>query len=125
MGLLGPAAIAFGTALWILGGPKLRAALTRSASATLAPPPLFPRIAIHLLCFAGFFALTTIVFGSEAPSDGSPELWILLWLLGGAATVLSLVPVAAGGLQLVPLFRELAMPSVSRACWPWSRGVPD
>jgi exosortase E/protease (VPEID-CTERM system) len=109
-GLVGPAAIAFGTALWILGGPKLRAALTRSASARVTPPPLFPRIAVHLLCFAGFFVLTTVAFGSEAPPEGSPELWILLWLLGGAATVLSLGPVAAGGLQLVPLFRELAMP---------------
>jgi len=110
MGLLGPAVIAFGTALWILGGAKLRAAFTGSASAMREAPPLWPRIAMHLVCFAGFFAITTIVFGREAPPDGAPELWILLWLLGGAATLLSLVPVAAGDLRLLPLLRELAMP---------------
>jgi exosortase E/protease (VPEID-CTERM system) len=110
MGLLGPAVIAFGTALWILGGAKLRAAFTGHASAIREAPPLWPRIAMHLGCFAGFFAITTIVFGREAPPDGAPELWILLWLLGGAATLLSLVPVAAGGLRLLPLLRELAMP---------------
>ncbi|RLB56524.1 MAG: exosortase E/protease, VPEID-CTERM system [Deltaproteobacteria bacterium] len=110
MGLLGPAVIAFGTALWILGGTKLRAAFTRSVSATLDAPPLLPPLAVHLVCFAGFFAITAAVFGGETPPGGPPELWIFLWLLGGAGTLLSLVPVAAGGLRLRPLLRELAIP---------------
>jgi exosortase E/protease (VPEID-CTERM system) len=112
MGLVGPAVIAFGTALWILGGAKLRAAFTRSSSTTLDAPPLLPRILFHLVCFAGFFAVTTIVFGRETPPSGPPELWILLWLLAGAGVLLSLVPVAAGGLRLLPLLRELAAPLV-------------
>jgi exosortase/archaeosortase family protein len=111
MGLLGPGVIAFGTALWILGGARLRDAFTHSASAALDPPPLWPRLAVYLACFAAFFGLTTVVFGDETPSVGPPpELWIFLWLLGGFGTLLSLVPIAAGGLRLRPLLRELAMP---------------
>jgi hypothetical protein len=89
LGLLGPAVIAFGTALWILGGATLRAAFTGSASAMRETRPLWPRLAVHLLCFAGFFALTTLVFGREAPPGGPPELWIFLWLLGGVAFIAS------------------------------------
>jgi len=112
MGLVGPAVIAFGTALWILGGAKLRVAFSRATSATFDPPPLLPRIALHLVCFAGFFGVTTLLFGRETLPEGTPELWILLWLLTGAGTLLSLVPVAAGGLRLLPLLRELAVPLV-------------
>ena len=68
------------------------------------------RLAVHILCFAGFFAVSTVVFGDDAPPGGPPELWIILWLLAGAATVLSWLPLAAGGLRLLPLFRELAVP---------------
>jgi exosortase E/protease (VPEID-CTERM system) len=126
MGLVGPAVIAFGTALWILGGTTLRVAFARSASATHDAPPLWPRLAVHLLCFAAFFGLTTIVFGDEAPSVGPPELWIFLWLLGGVGTLLSLVPIAAGGLRLRPLLRELAMPlglASLLALVAWSAGL--
>lgn len=69
MGLLGPAVIAFGTALWILGGATLRDALTRSASATFEAPPLWPRLAVHAACFGAFFVLTAVVFGRRR--DGS------------------------------------------------------
>jgi exosortase E/protease (VPEID-CTERM system) len=110
MGLLGPAVIAFGTALWILGGTTLRAAFMRSAAMASDAPPLWPRLVVHLLCFAAFFTLTTVVFGDETPSQGPPELWIVLWLLGGAGTLLSLLPVAAGGLRLQPLLADLAVP---------------
>lgn len=110
MGFLGPAVIAFGTALWILGGDKLRAAFVRSSLGTLDAPPLWPRLAVHLACFAGFFALTKTLFGGDALPDGPPELWIFLWLVGGIGTLLSIVPVAAGNLKLLPLLRELAIP---------------
>jgi exosortase E/protease (VPEID-CTERM system) len=110
MGLVGPAAIAFATAFWILGGSRLRDAFSRSASVTLDAPPLLGRLAVHILCFAGFFAVSTVVFGDDGPPGGTPELWIILWLLAGAATVLSWLPLAAGGLRLLPLFRELAAP---------------
>ena len=110
MGLLGPGVIAFGTALWILGGSKLRTAFARSTGGRLESPPLWPPLAIHLLCFAAFFALTVRVFGMQTPSDGPPQLWIFLWMTGGAATLLSLAPVAAGGVKLLPLLRELALP---------------
>lgn len=110
MGLLGPAVIAFGTALWILGGAKLRAAFTRAASSPLDTPRLLSRLAVHVLCFAGFFALTSLLFGRETLPSGPPELWVFLWAIAGAATLVSLVPVATGGLKLRPLLRELAMP---------------
>jgi exosortase E/protease (VPEID-CTERM system) len=126
MGLLGPAVIAFGTALWILGGSTFRDAFAQSASAALETRPLWPRLAVHLLCFAAFFALTSLLFGPETSPDGAPELWIFLWLLGGAATLLSLVPVAAGGVRLSPLLRELAMPlglATLLALIAWSAGL--
>jgi len=110
MGLIGPAAIAFGTAFWILGGPSLRAALVRATTTMTDAPALASRVIGHLACFAGFYAITHLVFGRETPPDGPPALWIFLWLLGGAATLLSLLPVAAGGLTLLPLFREIAVP---------------
>jgi exosortase E/protease (VPEID-CTERM system) len=118
--------IAFGTALWILGGARLRDAFTHSASAALDPPPLWPRLAVHLVCFAAFFGLSTVVFGDETPSVGPPELWIFLWLLGGFGTLLSLVPIAAGGLRLRPLLRELAMPLGLASLWAlvaWGAGL--
>jgi exosortase E/protease (VPEID-CTERM system) len=110
MGLLGPAVIAFGTALWILGGVKLRAAFTRAASSPLDTATLLSRLAVHLMCFTGFFALTNLLFGRETLPSGPPELWVFLWAIAGAATLLSLVPVATGGLKLRSLLRELAMP---------------
>ena len=126
MGLLGPAVIAFGTAAWILGGPKLREAFARSASTTVDAPRLLPLLAIHVACFAGFFALTSLLFGRDTLPSGPPELWIFLWILGGAATLLSLVPVAAGNLKLLPLSRELAMPlalAVLLALVAWGAGL--
>ena len=84
----------------------------RSRSFSDAPETraLWPRIAIQLLCFAAFYAITRLVFGAETAPDGPAELWILLWLGGGAATLVSLIPVAADGLRLLPLLRELAIP---------------
>ncbi|MGB8329567.1 MAG: exosortase E/protease, VPEID-CTERM system [Polyangiales bacterium] len=107
VGLLGPAAIAFGTASWILGGASLRAAFSRT---TAGAPALGPRLIVHLVCFAGLYAITYLVFGRETPPDGPPALWIGLWLLGGIATLLSLLPVAAGGLKLRAILHQLAVP---------------
>lgn len=110
MGLLGPAAIAFGTAVWILGAANVRAAFARSMSEARSAPPLWPRLASQALCFAAFYAITSLVFGQETPPDGPAELWIVLWLVAGAATLISAVPIAGGGLKLLPLLRELAVP---------------
>ena len=113
MGLVGPAVIAFGTALWILGAKQVRAALSQGASTTRGAASLFRRLALHFACFAMFFALTARGFGGQEP----PELLlsILLWVLGAAATILSLVPVAAYGIPLRPLARELAEPLAQSA----------
>ena len=64
MGLLAPAVIAFGTALWILSGAKLRAAFAPSASTTHDARRLLPALAVHLVCFAGFFAVTILVWAA-------------------------------------------------------------
>mgnify|MGYP001822654065 FL=1 len=108
MGWVGPAVIAFGTALWIMSGEELLEALRRVATAT--PPPLARRIAVHVLCFAGFFALSARLFAYEPFPDGPVVFWVALWLLAGAASVLSLVPIAFGGVGLRALLRELAWP---------------
>lgn len=110
MGLLGPAIIAFATASWILGGAQLRTVLMHSASGTVGGPSLLLRVAAHLVCFAGFFALTAAVLDHDAPPEGSPGLWIFLWLLSGLATLLSWIPIAAAGLSLRPLLRDLSLP---------------
>jgi exosortase E/protease (VPEID-CTERM system) len=126
MGLLGPALIAFGTALWILGGSTLRDAFAQSASTALEAPPLWPRVLVHLLCFAVFFGLTVVVFDHERPPVGPAELWMVLWSFAGVASLLSLGPVAAGGLRLMPLFRKLAIPiglSGLLALVAWSAGL--
>lgn len=110
MGLLGPVAFAFATAFWILGGRKVRQALARAAAAERPTARFVLRLGAHLLCFGVFFTITTLVFGTDTPPKGPPELWILLWLLAAAATVLSLLPIAAGNLRLLPLFSELGAP---------------
>ena len=108
MGLVGPAVIAFVTALWILGGASLRDLLARVVASN--DTRLFWPAVLHLLCFAVFFVLTAHVFGAKPEPSGIPVLWIALWLLAGASTLLSLIPVAFGRLQWRPLWHELAVP---------------
>lgn len=108
MGWVGPAVIAFGTALWIMSGEELLEALRRVATAE--PPPLARRIAVHVLCFVGLFALSTRLFAYEPFPDGPVVFWVALWFFAGAASALSLVPIAFGGVGLRALLRELAWP---------------
>jgi len=110
MGFLAPSVFAVATALWILGGSKIREAFARSASGVGFAPRVWACLIAHLLCFSAFYAITSLVFGQDAPPEGPPELWILLLLLGGAATLLSLAPIAASGLRSTALLRELAAP---------------
>jgi hypothetical protein len=108
MGLVGPAIIAFGTALWILSGAKLRKAL--ASNPQMRETSFWPRLTLHIACFAGFFAVTALLFGRDHVREGIPGAWVGLWLLAGAATAVSLVPIALGDRRVVPLLRELAIP---------------
>lgn len=108
MGLVGPAVMAFGTSLWILGGTELAAALQNTPP--IATPRLWSRLAAHLVCFASFFAVTFVLFGIEEPPPGPPWAWISAWMLTGAATVVALIPIAFGIRRLLQLLRELAAP---------------
>jgi exosortase E/protease (VPEID-CTERM system) len=108
VGLFAPALIAFGVALWIMAGAKLRDALNRDEESEV--PAFLPRLIVHLACFAVFYAVTSFALGGPTAPKGPPELWIALWLASGAGTVLSLVPVAAAGVKPLPLLRELAVP---------------
>ncbi|MFW2389839.1 MAG: exosortase E/protease, VPEID-CTERM system [Polyangiales bacterium] len=110
LGFLGPGVFAFATALWILGGSKIRRAFARSTPDAEFPPRIWARLVAQLLCFGAFYSITSLVFGQDAPPEGPPELWILLLFLGGAATLLALVPIAANGLRSTELLRELAAP---------------
>ena len=106
MGLVGPAVMAFGTSLWILGGTELVAAL--ESTPPIATPQLWSRLTIHLVCFAAFFAVTTVLFGFDEPPPGASWAWVVAWMLTGAGTVVSLIPIAFGIRRLVQLVRELA-----------------
>jgi exosortase E/protease (VPEID-CTERM system) len=110
MGHVGPAVIAFGTAIWILGGAKFGDAI--ASNPENGETSFWPRLAAHLACFAGFLAVTIPLFaGDLSPAGpGAARLWIGLWLLAGAATALSLLPIALGKRPILPLLRELAMP---------------
>ena len=108
MGLVGPAVIAFGTSLWILGRAELVAALQSTSSHR--DTRLWSRLTIHLTCFAGLVALTAVLFGIEAPPPGPPWVWVGLWLLAAVANVVSLIPIAFGIRRLVQLARELSAP---------------
>ena len=107
VGMLGPIVVAFATALWLLGGRELSGVVRRSVQVEDAP--WFPLLLLHLMCFAAFFGASAQVFGVTAPGAGL-GLWVPLWVLLGAATFLSWLPVAIGRLHLGRLFRQLALP---------------
>lgn len=108
VGMLGPIAFAFATALWLLGGAELRSVVQRSAH--IGETAWFPALLVQLVCFVAFFGLTAHIFGGNALPNGPLVLWIALWVLGGAATFLSWLSVAMGRLRLGALLRELAVP---------------
>ncbi|MDH3624353.1 MAG: exosortase E/protease, VPEID-CTERM system [Myxococcales bacterium] len=108
IGMLGPIAIAFATALWLLGGAEVRDVVHRSAQVEEAP--WFPLLLVQLVCFSAFFGLSAHLFGGNALSPEPLGLWVLLWVLGGAATFLAWLPLAVGRLRLSALLKELAVP---------------
>ena len=108
MGLVGPAIVAFVTALWMLGGAKIREALSRDFGN--GETSFWPRLVVHILCFGAFFSLTGLLFGRGHLSPGPVWLWTGLWLLAGTATAISLAPIALGNRRVLPLVRELAIP---------------
>ncbi|UCH29018.1 MAG: exosortase E/protease, VPEID-CTERM system [Myxococcales bacterium] len=125
-GLLGSALVAFGTALWILGGDQLRSAFARSAEAPTGLSSLARRLAFHVFCFAAFFAVSVLVFSEEGPPERFAGMWISLWVIGGAATVATLIPVAFGGLKVRALLHELRTPLALSAVLglvAWGAGV--
>jgi len=107
VGMLGPIAIAFATALWLLGGAKLRTIVVRSAQ--IEEGPWFPALLIHLICFAAFFGLSAHLFGRMV-LPRPLVLWVALWVLGGLATFVSWLPLAMGRIRVSGLLRELAVP---------------
>jgi len=107
-GLAGPAVVAFGTALWMLGGPQIREAL--QATPQMPRSRLLTRVPVHFAFFALFFVVTAMLFsGSELP-PGPPWAWVGLWLLAGLLNVASLVPIAFGTRRLFQLLHDLATP---------------
>ncbi len=105
--MLGPAVIAWGTALWLLAGPQLRDTLQSSRKTEPSRPGL--TLAVHLACFAIFFFVTSQVFGASAPV-GEPALWVAAWLAGLVATVASVSVFALGAFDLRSVLHELARP---------------
>ena len=106
-GMVGPIAVAFATALWLLGGAQLRGVVQRWAQTDDAP--WFPALLVHLVCFSALFGLSAHVFDGLAP-ESSMGLWIVLWVLSALATFISWLPVAFGRLRVAAMLRELAMP---------------
>lgn len=125
MGLVGPAVIAFATALWIVGGASLRDALASSTNADDGRS-LWPAIILHASSFIVFFLLTARVFRREPTSNGIFMLWVALWVLAGSATFLSWIPVAFGRFRYKALRRGLAVPltlAVLLAFVAWGGGL--
>ncbi|MGD8607434.1 MAG: exosortase E/protease, VPEID-CTERM system [Myxococcales bacterium] len=109
MGLVGPAVIAFVTALWIMGGASIKKAFAE-ASRPSEPRRLWPAVLVQLLSFTAFYLLTAVVFGAGPSSTELPMAWIGLWILAGASTLASALPIAFGRLQWRRQWRELAVP---------------
>ena len=108
MGFGGPALMAFGTSIWVLGGDRLREAIRST-------PPLtrrrfFAWLTVHLICFALFFETTAWIFASEEPPPGPSWAWVGVWLTSGATSLATLVPIAFGSRRLIRLTRDLAAP---------------
>jgi exosortase E/protease (VPEID-CTERM system) len=110
VGLIGPAALAFVTALWIVGEVPLREVLRREAADETRSRPMWPALLLHFLSFGVFFGLTGHIFGSGTPPQGGPLGWIVLWALAGVSTLVSLLPIAFGKLRWRPTWQALAVP---------------
>lgn len=108
VGMLGPIAIAFATALWLLGGTEVRGIVQRAAQ--MEEARWLPRLLVHLVCFAAFFGLSAHLFRRDGLPPEPLGLWVLLWIGGGAATFLSWLPIAMGRLRLGALLKQLAVP---------------
>jgi exosortase E/protease (VPEID-CTERM system) len=108
IGLVGPAVLAFASALWVLGGDQIRTALAEQPQ--LGTGKSLWRLGLHLLCFATFFLVTAAVFGGDDLAVGSGWLWASLWLLTGIASVYSWLRFALGTSSMVSVARELAVP---------------
>jgi len=108
MGLVGPAVVAFGTALWMLGGAKIREALSRHPGN--GKTSFWPWLVVHVFCFGAFVAVTGLLFGRGHLPPGPVWLWTGLWLLTGTATAISLGPIALGNRAVFPVLRELTIP---------------
>ncbi|MGB5812793.1 MAG: exosortase E/protease, VPEID-CTERM system [Polyangiales bacterium] len=124
IGMLGPIVAAFATALWLLGRTELREIIHRSAQAEEVA--WFPTLLLHLVCFAAFFGLSAHLFGGVAGPSGPFGLWVLLWGIGGAATLMSWLPLAVGRLHVAGLLRELAVPimlAASLGLLAWGAGI--
>lgn len=122
-GMLGPIAVAFATALWLLGGTQLRGVVQRSAQ--IEDAPWFPALLVHLVCFAALFGLSAQVFGGTLP-DSSTGMWIVLWALSALATFISWLPVAFGRIRVIAMLRELSVPIMLAAMLgllAWGAGI--
>jgi exosortase E/protease (VPEID-CTERM system) len=108
MGLVGPAVVAFGTALWMLGGPQIQQALRTTPG--IPRSRLWTRVPVHLGCFVLFFMTTAALFSGAPPPPGPPAAWAAFWVFTAFLNLASLVPIAFGTRRLLGLVRELASP---------------
>lgn len=86
-GAVAPLVIAIGASLLLFGAAAERHADAPAADARM-PGRARSLLFVHLAAFAGFFALTEVVFGPRLPTSSAPVLWALAW--GGAGLVVGL-----------------------------------
>ncbi|MEM7437439.1 MAG: exosortase E/protease, VPEID-CTERM system [Myxococcota bacterium] len=123
-GMLGPIAVAFATALWLLGGAQLRSVVQRSAQ--IEDSAWFPTLLVHLVCFAMLFGLSAHLFGEGVLPKGATGLWVALWALSVVATFVSWLPLAIGRLRIGSMLRELALPitlAIALGLLAWGAGI--
>ncbi|MEM7136214.1 MAG: exosortase E/protease, VPEID-CTERM system [Myxococcota bacterium] len=123
-GMLGPIAVAFATALWLLGGTQLRSVVQRSAQ--IEDSAWFPTLLVHLVCFAMLFGLSAHLFGDGVLPESATGMWVALWALSVVATFVSWLPLAIGRLRIGSMLRELALPitlAVALGLLAWGAGI--
>lgn len=105
--MLGPAVVAWATALWLLGAEQARVSLQSSFRPRARPPGW--SLLVNLGSFALLFLASWKIFGVGA-SASHPTLWLSLWVASLLATVASALVFALGAFELRTVLRELARP---------------
>jgi exosortase E/protease (VPEID-CTERM system) len=108
LGTLAPLGVVATTASLLLVGGRDRAAL-RELTAQTTPAPRAARwVAVNLVCYGAFLALTDGIFDGALAESPQLLLWVGVWAVLGVGLVATLVPAAMPWSAWGRLIRQLA-----------------